>query len=422
MADGRLRDADSERGVSRDQQAGSLEHTSLVFIGIPALIAVTIVLMPRSTSVTGVILKAIPLALALSGILLGEGFVCILFAAPLFYLVGLGIGLAADWQRSAERENRINGTVIVVLLILGPSSLEGVIPGFEFGRDATVTRTRVVAGSASDVEAALGRVPRFERELPAFFKLGFPTPGVTGGEGLTIGAERRIEFVHGAHHPGSLVLRVASRTPRSVTFRPAHDDSYITHWLSWRDIDVEWRELAPGRTEVSWTLRYRRRLDPAWYFAPLERYATGLAAGYLIDTLATRCGCEAMSRELAIRAFGLYGPIALAAAAWVMRARPRHQARKDAIAATMATIWALIALPVVHVIAIRAGWWTYAISGGALLGMPVDLYLGWAFMWGALPMLAWPRAPLAVVVALFALMDIAVMPFCARSSGSAIDG
>ena len=265
-----------------------LEHTSLVFIGIPALIGIVVVLMPRSTSVTGVILKAITLALAMSGIVLGEGFVCILFAAPLFYLVGIVFGLAADWQRSAKkRENRINGTVMIVLLALGPSSLEGVIPGFEFGREATVTRTRIVAGSASDVEAALARVPSFERELPAFFKLGFPTPGVTGGEGLMIGAERRVEFLHGSHHPGSLVLRIASRTPHGVTFRPAHDDSYITHWLSWRDIDVEWREISPGQTEVSWTLRYRRRLDPAWYFAPLERYATGLAASYLIDTLAT---------------------------------------------------------------------------------------------------------------------------------------
>jgi hypothetical protein len=265
-----------------------LEHTSLVFIGIPAIIGIVVVLLPRSTSVTGVILKAITLALVLSGMLLGEGFVCILFAAPLFYLVGIIIGIAADWQRDARKAgHRINGTVMVALLVLAPSSLEGVIPGFEFGREAAVTRTRVVAGSANDVETALARVPRFERELPAFFKLGFPTPGVTGGEGLTIGAERRVEFLHGSHHPGSLVLRVASRTPRGVMFEPTQDDSYITHWLSWRDIDVEWREIAPGRTEVSWTLRYRRRLDPAWYFAPLERYATGLAASYLIDTLAT---------------------------------------------------------------------------------------------------------------------------------------
>ena len=119
-----------------------------------------------------------------------------------------------------------------------------------------------------------------------------------------------------------------------------------------------------------------------------------------------------MNRELAIRAFGLYGPIAAAALTWVMRARPPKQARKDAIAAMMATIWALIALPVVHVIAIRAGWWSYDITTGTLLGMPVDLYLGWAFMWGAVPMLAVPRAPLAAVVALFAAIDVIVMPVC----------
>lgn len=119
-----------------------------------------------------------------------------------------------------------------------------------------------------------------------------------------------------------------------------------------------------------------------------------------------------MNRELAIRAFGLYGPIALAAAAWVMRTGPRQQARKDAIAALMATIWALIALPAVHAIAIRAGWWTYAVSGGTLLGMPLDLYLGWAVMWGAMPMLAFPRAPIAVVIALFAAIDVILMPWC----------
>jgi protein-S-isoprenylcysteine O-methyltransferase Ste14 len=120
-----------------------------------------------------------------------------------------------------------------------------------------------------------------------------------------------------------------------------------------------------------------------------------------------------MSRELAIRAFGLYAPMALAAAAWVMRTRPRKQARTDAIAAMMATIWALISLPVVHVIAIQAGWWTYEASGGTLLGMPVDLYMGWACTWGAVPMLAFPRAPLAAVVALFTVIDIVLMPLCA---------
>jgi hypothetical protein len=41
---------------------------------------------------------------------------------------------------------------------------------------------------------------------------------------------------------------------------------------------------------VTWSLRYRRMLDPAWYFGPMQRYANQLTAGYLIDTLATPAG------------------------------------------------------------------------------------------------------------------------------------
>jgi hypothetical protein len=40
-------------------------------------------------------------------------------------------------------------------------------------------------------------------------------------------------------------------------------------------------------TRVTWTLRYRRGLDPAWYFGPWERYAVRLAAAYLIESVAT---------------------------------------------------------------------------------------------------------------------------------------
>ena len=45
--------------------------------------------------------------------------------------------------------------------------------------------------------------------------------------------------------------------------------------------------IGGGDTKVTWTLHYRRSLDPAWYFGPWERYAARLAAGYLIDSVAT---------------------------------------------------------------------------------------------------------------------------------------
>lgn len=263
-----------------------LEHTSMVFIGIPALLAIVVALMPNPQSATGLIVKVITLILLISGVVFGEGFVCILFAAPLFYFVGIVIGTLVDRWREGRPQSIDLHAVLLIGLAVTPASLEGVVPGFEFPREERVTVRRLVHGSPDEVASALARAPRFTRPLPAFFRLGFPTPGATSGSGLRPGDMRRVEFVHG-HHPGVLTLRVERREPGLVDFAAVSDDSYLTHWLSWRRAEVRWRAVRPDVSEVSWTLTYRRRLDPAWYFKPLERHGASLAAGYLIDTLAT---------------------------------------------------------------------------------------------------------------------------------------
>jgi hypothetical protein len=267
------------------------EHSSLVFIGLPAVIAIAAVLLPRPGSAKGAIVRATTVALLLSAVLFGEGFVCIVMAAPLFYGVGLAIGAGLD-AVSGDRHEPPTRAVCVVALALVPFSLEGVVPGLEFARNTSVTVEQIVHATPAQIEAALARRPRFDRTLPAFVRrLRFPTPGATGGEGLQVGARRTIEFLHSAHnaghHPGVLTMEVREHTPGRVLFAMADDTSYITHWLAWQYAEVTWQEIAPGRTRVAWTLAYRRRLDPAWYFAPLERYGAGLAANYLIETLAT---------------------------------------------------------------------------------------------------------------------------------------
>ena len=82
-------------------------------------------------------------------------------------------------------------------------------------------------------------------------------------------------------------MEVAEVSSESVTFRALSDTSKVAHWLRWEEAVVSWRPLDATHTEVTWTLRYRRNLDPAWYFEPWERYATGLAADYLIDNVVT---------------------------------------------------------------------------------------------------------------------------------------
>jgi len=270
--------------------SASLQHTSLVFIGIPALLALALVAVQPKTS-AGTIHKTIALALCMSGIVFGEGFICILMASPLFFLVGAIVA----WLRRPDpllepddEDTPVGGTTAkrLGIMLLLPMSLEGVMPGLEMNRTEVVTVSRVVFADADAVRTALAAPMRFDRPLPRFFRIGFPTPVAMDGEGLAIHDRRSVQFLHG-HHPGNLVLAVTSSAPGAVMLSPIADDSYITHWLSWRSAEVRWTEIAKGQTRVTWTLRYERRLDPAWYFAPLERYGVRLAAEYLIETLAT---------------------------------------------------------------------------------------------------------------------------------------
>jgi protein-S-isoprenylcysteine O-methyltransferase Ste14 len=113
--------------------------------------------------------------------------------------------------------------------------------------------------------------------------------------------------------------------------------------------------------------------------------------------------------HLVVRAGSLYLPVVCGAAACVVR-RP---GRQMLIGAFLTLVWATPALLALHVIAIGAGWWRFDADGGVLLGMPVDLWLGWALLWGPVAFVALPRAPLAVVAALALLLDLLLMPLAA---------
>src|SRR5580765_3352353 len=76
-----------------------LEQTSAMFIGLPAILAIGVALLPRSESATAAIVKVLSIFLLLSGVLLGEGFICILMATPLVLGMGAIIGVIIDNNR-----------------------------------------------------------------------------------------------------------------------------------------------------------------------------------------------------------------------------------------------------------------------------------------------------------------------------------
>lgn len=267
-----------------------LQQSAALFIGIPALLAIVAVFSPTPRSATGVACKAVTIGLLVSLIFLGEGMLCVLMSAPLFYAVAIVVGLAVDYLRSKSRKP--GGTVVscVALLALVPMSLEGVTAGTSFAREASVKQTRIVRASADAVEHALFELPRFDRALPAFLGAGFPRPNrvrINGNKWVIRmrGGEMRLDGMQ--PREGDLVLTVDTSQRGVVQWNATSDDSHMTHFLSWRSARVEWEAIDAETTQVTWTLRYRRGLDPAWYFGPMEQFAAQLAAGYLIDTVAT---------------------------------------------------------------------------------------------------------------------------------------
>ncbi len=257
-----------------------LQHTSLVFIGLPALLAWIVAAAEPPETAAGSVMRTTTLALLVAWIFLGEAFVCVLMAAPIFYAVGGIVALV----KKLRAESRSAGLLAIMLV---PLALEGTTATLSTSREREVVVEAIVAAGIDQVRAQLAATQRVDRDLPPFFRLGFPTPVHPEGTGLEVGDHRSIHFAHGGHHSGTLVLQVVESTPTLVRFSPLRDDSYLTHWLSWRETLVELEAQGRHHTRVRWTLRYARRLDPSWYFDPLERYGVTLAGRYLLATLTT---------------------------------------------------------------------------------------------------------------------------------------
>jgi hypothetical protein len=262
-----------------------LTHSAAMFLGVPAVLAILLALTPKAKSLTGGVVKGITLFLLMVAPLLGEGYLCILVAAPIFYGVGIAVALFGE---AALRRERRKSTLSCVAVLLLPMCLEGVAPQWSFPREQVVEARRVVDAPVREVEAALGESPNLLTPLPAWLKAGFPRPLAAYGGGLELGATRTIHFA-GAEGdpPGDLVSRVGERRAHYVRMDTVSDSTKLTQWLLWQSSEVEWRAVDPQHTEVTWRVNFIRQLDPAWYFIPWERFTVGQAANYMIAANAT---------------------------------------------------------------------------------------------------------------------------------------
>ncbi|GIH41484.1 hypothetical protein Mco01_44840 [Microbispora corallina] len=106
------------------------------------------------------------------------------------------------------------------------------------------------------------------------------------------------------------------------------------------------------------------------------------------------------------RALAMFAPLA---AVWVAAA-VRPPSERAVAAMILATAWNLLALSLVNAVALGAGWWRFGAEGAVVAGVPVDVLLGWALLWGALPAHAASRLPVPLTAAVLVWLDLAFMP------------
>lgn len=255
------------------------EQTSILFVGIPALITLIVIKYSGTPkSIYGVVFKTLTLFLLMTSILFGEGLVCIIFMAPIFYgvaaLIVVIIKLLKDKNKSS-----LNTFILAPIILLIA----------EVGNIKTIPKTQVVTTELSVNKtvtlAELNQSPNFLNQFPTFFKLGFPKPIAISGTGINIGDHRKIKFESNTKGVGTLHLQIKHKTNNSVTFELIDDSTHINHWLSWKEITININNNEAKKTStITWTTHFNCDLGPSWYFEPIEKYGVEVMNTHLLNT------------------------------------------------------------------------------------------------------------------------------------------
>lgn len=255
-----------------------IEQTAILFVGIPALITSLLIKYSETPkTLYGIVFKTVTIFLLMSSILLGEGLVCIIIMAPIFYMVAGMIVLMINLLKKQDK-TKLNAYIIIPVLFI-------VAQGYEIStppKTLNVTTTMEVSGH-HDL-ANFNATPDFLKDYPNFFKIGFPKPIAIKGKGIAIGNYRKIEFKSNTKGIGTLHLEIKDKTENSITFKVVEDNTHIAHWLTWKEMRVSIENHKNNTSTITWTTFFNCDLGPSWYFEPTEKYGVEVMNEHLINS------------------------------------------------------------------------------------------------------------------------------------------
>lgn len=271
---------------------------TLVYLAVPFLLSVAIYFfVPAATAQTTMgkylnHMRIMTVAFLLTSAFLFEGFICILMFMPIYYFVASlafqAIGLAAKRKDDPRDIFKISAIPALVLLMIA----EGLVPATTFTREHSVTFEAFSPQSIVELKTNMARPVTFEQERHWFLEL-FPLPDRIDAASLGEGDIHRLHFTYrrwlvANSHTGEMHIRISEVGERDIATKIIRNDSYLANYLKIHGTNVWFTPVAGGGTNIRLTVKSRRLLDPAWYFAPIQHIATKQSARYFIETIIAR--------------------------------------------------------------------------------------------------------------------------------------
>ncbi len=273
------------------------DTSALLYVGVPYVISLVIVLYrPVRTNekwwhqYRDHSLTALSVFLA-SSIVLFEGFVCVVFFLPIYFFI-VSIAFAIRWIGvSRERKNGSTYAFVLPVLVMA-SSLEGTSETLTVPRDSHIVVTKTANLSAEQVMNNIAQPFDLQKDRHWMLAL-FPMPREIEAGSLNPGDVHYVRtryhrwFVTNTHE-GELHLQIVDVQPNKIRTKFLHDTTFFSSYLTPVGTEITLTELSPTQTEISLRIDYQRKLDPAWYFHPLQQYGVSKMADFLIDEVMIR--------------------------------------------------------------------------------------------------------------------------------------
>lgn len=277
----------------------SFAHSSLLYCLVPYCVAIVIyIFMPqpqgryRWQRFGRHMFSAIIVMLATSALLF-EGFLCVLMFMPIYIFFAI-IGFAFAPKEFPIMNKPDVFRISFVPLTIAILSLEGITTSLSMEREHSITRTQLVNLTPAQIHDNLKRPIHLDAERSAFLSL-FPLPTHVEAGSLTAGDIHKAHFKYkrwgldGINvKTGETWLKMAFVEPLHIRTEVVKDTSYFSHYLTIHGTDIQLKPIDSDTTEISLTINYRRELDPAWYFGPMQKAAIKESGDYLIEHIIAR--------------------------------------------------------------------------------------------------------------------------------------